>query len=474
MKNKLLSLIAITAISIAVQAQVKIGDNPTSINSNSLLELESANKGILCPRIALNDELSTSPLSGTVPEGMLVYNATGSLEKGFYTWSGTRWMQLLTNATERDNYVLVKSASDLPAPVAGIITLDATKHYEINGTVTLTNKLDLNGCTVYGYDHLQDKLLYTPTTGELFTGSNGGTIKMLTLSSTGTTSELFDLDAGGAQKNLILQSCLVAGNTNLGIIKGFDGNVLFSDIILGGNDQGFIFEDIDELDLNNLYWMPTNSGTFEKYVGDFTHIRKAGGDAHASSANSAVAIDLTGLVNLEIGDLKNVLFLGDGTYVLGSFSSTWEVEAHGLETMKDGYAAGNLYTTTPIANPIATFNVPEKVLGTTTSVNLFRVSSLANNRLTYTGKKTRYFSAVASVSVASAASAKNFTFYIAKNGVVLPESAQTLRLSASTDKGSLTVSCNVLMSTNDYVELYVKNESDQTGITIMNMNMSIK
>ena len=35
------------------QAQVKIGDNPTTINLGSVLELESTNKGLLMPRISL-------------------------------------------------------------------------------------------------------------------------------------------------------------------------------------------------------------------------------------------------------------------------------------------------------------------------------------------------------------------------------------------------------------------------------------
>ncbi len=55
-------------------AQVKIGNNPSIINNNSLLELESTNKGLLLPR------LTNAQMTGMVnpPAGMFVFNTTDS------------------------------------------------------------------------------------------------------------------------------------------------------------------------------------------------------------------------------------------------------------------------------------------------------------------------------------------------------------------------------------------------------------
>ena len=72
-------------------SQVKIGDNPSTINSNSVLELESTNKGFLPPRVALNDKSSVAPLTGTVTAGMLVYSTGGTLADSYYYWNGTAW-----------------------------------------------------------------------------------------------------------------------------------------------------------------------------------------------------------------------------------------------------------------------------------------------------------------------------------------------------------------------------------------------
>src|SRR5688572_3795343 len=78
-------------------AQVKIGNNPNTIDPNSLLELESTNKGFLPPRVALTDLFAVTPLTGTVPSGMLVYSSGGTLADGFYYWNGTQWVPFLSS-----------------------------------------------------------------------------------------------------------------------------------------------------------------------------------------------------------------------------------------------------------------------------------------------------------------------------------------------------------------------------------------
>ena len=105
MKKLLSALLLLSAI--YTQAQVKIGDNPSTINSNSLLELESTNKGFLPPRLALNSISSVSPLTATVPAGMLVYSTGGTLPDGYYYWDGVQWKLLATG----DLKAVVKTAN---------------------------------------------------------------------------------------------------------------------------------------------------------------------------------------------------------------------------------------------------------------------------------------------------------------------------------------------------------------------------
>lgn len=106
MKNLIVA--ALLLFSLFVKAQVKIGNNPNTIDPNSLLELESTNKGFLPPRVALNSISSVSPLTGTVPAGMLVFSSGGTLSDGYYYWNGTEW-KFLSNGNMNTS---VRTATD--------------------------------------------------------------------------------------------------------------------------------------------------------------------------------------------------------------------------------------------------------------------------------------------------------------------------------------------------------------------------
>ncbi|HEY1046343.1 MAG TPA: FISUMP domain-containing protein [Bacteroidia bacterium] len=90
-------MVAISFTDIA--AQVKFGNNPGTINSNSVLELESTNKGLLMPRVALSALNLASPLSAHVA-GMTVYNtatagtAPNNVTPGYYYNDGTQWVRI--------------------------------------------------------------------------------------------------------------------------------------------------------------------------------------------------------------------------------------------------------------------------------------------------------------------------------------------------------------------------------------------
>lgn len=95
-KIQLSTLLFFVIVSISY-CQVKIGNNPNTINSNSLLELESTNKGLLPPRVTLQSTDSATPLTAPIPTGMLVYNSGGSVINGLYVWNGTKWVGTIGN-----------------------------------------------------------------------------------------------------------------------------------------------------------------------------------------------------------------------------------------------------------------------------------------------------------------------------------------------------------------------------------------
>jgi hypothetical protein len=102
MKNKHLInifLVLFYASEFYAQQNVLITDgNTVAPHASSLLELNTSNKGVLIPRVALISTSSQSPIV-TVPEtSLLVYNTASwnDVLPGYYHWDGTKWVRFDT------------------------------------------------------------------------------------------------------------------------------------------------------------------------------------------------------------------------------------------------------------------------------------------------------------------------------------------------------------------------------------------
>jgi hypothetical protein len=102
--KKALILCSLLYLTGSAQAQVKIGNNATTIDFASILELEHPNKALYITRVSLT---STSD-NATVPNpkaGMVVYNTnasltgTGATGAGMYYWNGAIWVSTNAAAT---------------------------------------------------------------------------------------------------------------------------------------------------------------------------------------------------------------------------------------------------------------------------------------------------------------------------------------------------------------------------------------
>lgn len=126
LNHKLTPIILIIAFIITynAQAQVKIGDNPSTIDANALLDLESTLKGFFLPRMtSIQSDVMLNPTNG-----IKIYNITTCM---LIYDNGSSWKPL--NNRQRENHLLVKSGSDLPDEESGVITLNSASIYEIIG-----------------------------------------------------------------------------------------------------------------------------------------------------------------------------------------------------------------------------------------------------------------------------------------------------------------------------------------------------
>lgn len=152
--KQLLTLIMLI-LSFISNAQVKIGNNVNTINANSLLELESTNKGFLPPRVSLNDPTLVAPLTGTVPAGMIVFSSGGTLPDGFYFWSGTEWKMLATaklnivsktaNATLTKDENVVLASNDITITLPTVTAADNGLLITVKNNGTYTDLITVQG-----------------------------------------------------------------------------------------------------------------------------------------------------------------------------------------------------------------------------------------------------------------------------------------------------------------------------------------
>jgi len=114
-KATLFSLV-ILGTGIAAHAQLKVGDNPTSIQKSSILELESSRQGLLLPRLA--DTVAINLL--TPPDGMIIYLNS---DKSLRLRSNGSWKKIADLSEASSNWSLTGNTGTNPS-VNFIGTLD--------------------------------------------------------------------------------------------------------------------------------------------------------------------------------------------------------------------------------------------------------------------------------------------------------------------------------------------------------------
>lgn len=477
----------------SVFSQVGIGT--VTPEASSILDVYSTTQGLLCPRMTTAQRTAiVSPANG-----LMVYD-TNINAIFYYKTSDTSWNQLSTRT--RSNYKLIKSTDVLATVLATELTagggtkykLDSSTFYEINGTIAVDKPIDLNGAYVEGLNANQDKLV--AASGNLFEGSNGGTVKVLTLTASGGGGKVFNIDctSNAVPQSFLLRDCIVSSSTSVGLIKGM--NLVFLNVVnFSSNTTGIRYENISNLLLSHTAWFGNNSGTYETFVGSFTLIDKVSGFMDVNSGRTGIDVSANPSVTSN-AYMSDIVFYGSsstgtfinpytvGTYSGYSFDNKWRVVCGGIPNEGDAYATGTLYLDRTLTYPSAT-TVPTtgfiKVPGTTIATNFHRVSSATSNRLLYSGLKTRQFVVAASVSFnTTVGGLSDYLFFFVKWNAAGTTSTVLTNTETyiDTNSGSIQsfpITGTVTLSTGEYVELCMQRISgtDKT-LTFKSYNMSLK
>lgn len=483
---KVLFTFTLVMLSATLCAQVGIGN--TNPDPSSALDITSETSGLLTPRMT-----SVQRLAIVNPANGLTVFDTDEQIYFFYDLTDTNWVPLLSEDDKRDNYVLVKSVDDFPAPSAGTITLDENTYYEINGTITLTNPINLNNAYIAGEDTNEDILL---SSGTVFQGATGGSVRNITITGGGT---VFNISGPGSEsaETLIVQNTIIAGMANVGTIA--DIGLYFANIVqFVSNASGITYSNIGKLLLNNEAWTDSNAGTFETLTGAFGLVEKISGFSTVPAG--AVGFDVSSNPSISMNaSLQNTFFSGAGTYVNGynpepyigyNFSKDWSVNAPGILRESDNVATGDInfdvavgsgaftdFTGTGAASRI-------KVEGPTVSNNLFRFSRDGNNRIVYDGRTTRFFQFTGSISF----QARNigvldnptiYVLYVAKGNGTGPATVltETKVFGRAVDNNAiiaLPMVGTLEMAENDYIEVWAERFSGGGDMLTVSLNATLR
>jgi hypothetical protein len=422
----------------------------------------------------------------------MVYDTT---LKGFYYYDATTtsWLAMSSGSasSERLKFKRIRSTDVLATVLAAEKTagggtkylLDTGTLYEINGTIIVDLPIELNNAYIAGLDSGDDRLV--KTAGDLFTGATGGSIRVLTLISSG---KVFNITGGGTQ-NLIFRDCIVANSADVGSIKDF--SLVFVSIVqFVSNTTGIVYENISKLLISNAGWFGNNSGTYEKLVGTFGLVEKQGGFTEVNGTSVGFDVVSNPIIT---GDavLETVVFTGTnsagyvkgytvGNYTGYNFNNSWNVRCAGIPTETDNNATGEFTmdyavgsgagTSFSNSNPSNTV----KVLGVSASSNLFRFSTGGfSNRLVYEGKKKRFFNVSGSISF-QVSNPGTYIIYIAKNNVVVSKYKIYGRGLVANDIIVLPLNALVELSATDFVEIYAQRyTSTLNSDSILTPNMTL-
>ncbi len=240
---KKIPIIFFFIISCSIFSQVKVGDNPDIIDSNSVLELESSDKVLVITRVSASEMTSIQPLKGG-----LVYNTDTDC---VYTYDGSAWKSLCHDSERPINSESIKVTTAPSAPSNNTIgdfwqntTTNSMSIWDGNQWIPIdTNPSRGNGSptAVTAPSPLAGDIYVDTTTGDIY--SYDGTTWINTNTTVNANNGVVfssnnTLQLGGV---LIRPTIITTDATNTLAIEGLqDGDTTQDDIITVNRTTGVL------------------------------------------------------------------------------------------------------------------------------------------------------------------------------------------------------------------------------------------
>lgn len=374
-------------------------------------------------------------------------------------------------------FVVVDSLSDLPAPVSGVITLLD------NYTYLIVNTVDLVG----------NRLVCGQNTTIIGTSSENCRIKSTGLGATALiTSEwslplrfitieadvALNLDASAnANQALDWAGVNFTNCATIGTIKTYSNFIMSDSAFLSSG--GLTFDGTIGTIAFNQCLFDTDTGqtaiTLPSTLTVSRRFRIIYSSFVVAAGETGISVSTSATIPNDGYILDTVNFSGGGTYTTGVVYSDNKALFVANKGISNSASIGFMtMQANATATTVSASSTDYKVSGTTTLESISQKFTMpTDNRLTYGGAITRDFRVL--VTAALESSNNNVLgLYIAKNGTVFTNSSNFSTTSGTGKADNNTSQTVVDLATNDYLEVFVSNETGANNITATYMSVIVE
>lgn len=369
------------------------------------------------------------------------------------------------------NQVVWNQLSDLPVPLGGVHQLADDKIYILGNDISTPNKFS---CGVNN-------------------GIFGGTVFGPTLTYTGSETMFTGVDKNFQIDNISLDAPS-AQIYDLSSTPSSGGNTFFSTgVIIISCDKYGTFDDMSTVDVSQSSALSLNDGAtisgdtnwsilaFTKFAmlsadGTFTGFDFGSSIHQTLELNDLIirapagAVGITGLIdsgNVSANDLAIVNggeFTGGLTPLVNISTSDirWDFQANAgiSDSISDALLAFN---GNALQTDIETVNTPVKINAVWTCERESRFDCTTDGRATFIAERPDFFPVDISIGLISVGGTPiDTTTYLAKTGTIIANSGRSLNISG-TDPRAISIPWQIEMSENDYLEIFVENNTNGTN-----------
>lgn len=368
--------------------------------------------------------------------------------------------------------VVVTALSDFPAPIGGVITLEADTVYFLNDVVNVGANVFVlqNNTLVTGLSSIATGIVSSGV-GSLFSNNGGFRTEISLISIDAPNCTIFSLNFPTAAATLvvvevsILQCVSICSVTNCSLV-----NMVSSAV---GVCTGDAFKFLGQCDVVQLSEILVNAFTgtfFDLDSAVFDRFRTSAIQIASATGANVIIQGLAGSANLSANGRGRV----DAVIVNGPFTDSSTVFSSDVEwDFTDNTFAADSVTNALLSlqgnateTVIAVMGTPVLVAGTWVVDLISKMTATTGGRATYNEQSGVRLHLTAGVTVEPVSGATQIlSVYVAVNGVFIPNSQR----SGSADSGdgtSITVPWFLELETNDFIEIFVANESATTNILV--------